>query len=348
MKTRQWLIGGLVIGLIGAVFTGTPALAAASENLLSDPGFEGAYSWYATASGWSPWYAESSKPVDGTLNYAYRPTFNVETLSNGAAPQLVLAGNSSQRIINNWDPWWAGVEQVVNVRAGTRVRLTVNARSWAASSNWPTESDPDTAARVQVGLDPTGGFNAFSNNVIWSPAITPYAGWGTVAVEAVVGSSGRVTAFISADYRGFSRAYMAVFFDEASLVKVDPNAPPLAPIVMPSGANAAPAGTYQVKAGDTLSAIARRFNISLTALLAANSLKDANQLALGQMLVIPGQSSVAVSALPPAGTTTHVVVAGDSLNRLARVYNTTLAQLKAWNHLTTDVLQLGQTLVVAP
>lgn len=54
----------------------------------------------------------------------------------------------------------------------------------------------------------------------------------------------------------------------------------------------APAGsTYVVQAGDNLSEIARRFNVSLTAIMQANGITNPDTLQEGQELVIPGVSS---------------------------------------------------------
>lgn len=49
---------------------------------------------------------------------------------------------------------------------------------------------------------------------------------------------------------------------------------------------------YIVQPGDTLFSIAARFSITLDELLAANGIVDANQLAVGQQLVIPGLQGV--------------------------------------------------------
>ena len=56
-------------------------------------------------------------------------------------------------------------------------------------------------------------------------------------------------------------------------------------------AEVTPPGMYPVKAGDTLTGIAARFNLSVEALLAANSLPDPNSIFAGQRLVIPGSTT---------------------------------------------------------
>ena len=46
-------------------------------------------------------------------------------------------------------------------------------------------------------------------------------------------------------------------------------------------------GRYRVQPGDTIDGIARRFGVSRSALVAANSLRDAHRIHIGQKLVIP-------------------------------------------------------------
>lgn len=54
------------------------------------------------------------------------------------------------------------------------------------------------------------------------------------------------------------------------------------------GREPASGGSYTVKAGDTLTAIAKRYGTTVDALVSANGLKDPDRLAVGQRLTIPG------------------------------------------------------------
>lgn len=70
-----------------------------------------------------------------------------------------------------------------------------------------------------------------------------------------------------------------------------------------------PAGRYTVQAGDTLSAIAARYNLTWQALAAANGLSQADFLRIGQVLIIPGQggaTGVAATGTTVTGPTTTV------------------------------------------
>ncbi|MBT9157016.1 MAG: N-acetylmuramoyl-L-alanine amidase LytC [Firmicutes bacterium] len=51
--------------------------------------------------------------------------------------------------------------------------------------------------------------------------------------------------------------------------------------------------------------------------------------------------------LPQIHRQVHVVVSGDTLWSLSRMYGVTEAQLREWNRLTTDVLRVGQRLNIA-
>jgi len=211
----------------------SPILSTPPVNLITNGGFESAGgSGSSGAAGWLPWWKEEPRPGDGTFNYAFKPSWNIESLSQGAAKTAIYAGNSSQRIINNWDPWQAGVKQVVKVPAGSRARLTAYARLWASSQNWPAPSDRTVNASFRVGIEPNGGNDPFANTVIWSEPITPHDTWLPTSVEAMMGSGGQAGVFLSANFRGYSRQFMASFWDEAALVVVQPvSTPP--PVVVP-------------------------------------------------------------------------------------------------------------------
>lgn len=105
-----------------------------------------------------------------------------------------------------------------------------------------------------------------------------------------------------------------------------------------SSAPAAQATSYTVRSGDTLSQIAQRHGVSQRALLAANGLRDADTLRVGQRLRIPGRSA--------DGGTTHVVRSGESLSVIASRYGVSVRDLQRWNDLSGTTIRAGQTLVV--
>ncbi|MCL2877539.1 MAG: LysM peptidoglycan-binding domain-containing protein [Acidobacteria bacterium] len=69
--------------------------------------------------------------------------------------------------------------------------------------------------------------------------------------------------------------------------------------------------TYTVRQGDTISEIAKSFNIGLKDLTAANNIKNSNKLNIGQVLTIPGNSKTVAEtpAAKPAEATSELAAA---------------------------------------
>jgi membrane-bound lytic murein transglycosylase D len=106
---------------------------------------------------------------------------------------------------------------------------------------------------------------------------------------------------------------------------------------------------YRVRRGDTLSAIARRYGTSVSAIVQANRLGSRHRIREGQRLGIPQKSSVRASSAPGtagAMTLTHTVRRGDSLWKLASHYGSTVDRIKRDNGLQGTNLAIGQRLEV--
>lgn len=97
---------------------------------------------------------------------------------------------------------------------------------------------------------------------------------------------------------------------------------------------------YVVSAGDTLWAIARKFNVSIDDIKALNNLSS-NNLSIGMTLKIPPYSNKKNEE-----TNVYVVKSGDSLWSIARMFNSTVDEIKSLNGLKSNVLRIGQRLVV--
>ena len=101
--------------------------------------------------------------------------------------------------------------------------------------------------------------------------------------------------------------------------------------------------TYAVTAGDSLSAIAVKFNTTVTEIQRLNGLED-TMIYVGQTLKIPSEQTTVPA--PTGGTTTYKVVSGDTLWALAARFNTTVDKLVSMNNLTNTILSVGQVLTV--
>ena len=101
-------------------------------------------------------------------------------------------------------------------------------------------------------------------------------------------------------------------------------------------------GTYEVRAGDSLWTIARRFGTTTTALQRANGLRSTH-LKIGQTLTLPGGGGGAVAATT---TTTYRVRSGDNLWTISRRFGTSVAAIQHANGLRGSALKVGQTLTI--
>ena len=116
----------------------------------------------------------------------------------------------------------------------------------------------------------------------------------------------------------------------------------------PTGVEAAPptdeSVIHVVAWGDTVFSIARRYETTVDAVVAANSLSDPTQIYAGQRLVIPTAATPAPSDATGAGAT-HVVRPGENLFRIALQYGTTIQAMAELNGLQNPGhVTVGQTL----
>jgi membrane-bound lytic murein transglycosylase D len=112
---------------------------------------------------------------------------------------------------------------------------------------------------------------------------------------------------------------------------------------------------HTVKKGETLGAIARKYQITAAEIAQSNKLKLQTSLRVGQDLMIPvsgGAPTVGAAAksVPsrPTGPTFYTVRAGDTLTNIASKYRVGTQDLKRWNNLSSARISVGQKLVVAP
>lgn len=97
---------------------------------------------------------------------------------------------------------------------------------------------------------------------------------------------------------------------------------------------------YIVQKGDSLYSIAKKYGVSVDELKKANNLTS-NLLSVGQVLGIPG-----VILPEPGEYFSYSVQKGDSLYSIANKFNVTIDQIKTFNNLTSDILSVGQQLLI--
>ena len=108
--------------------------------------------------------------------------------------------------------------------------------------------------------------------------------------------------------------------------------------VQTAAAQPVASGSYTVRSGDTLGAIATRFGVSVGDLRAWNGLRS-TRLSIGQKLV---------TAAPRAAGSDYQIRSGDTLAVIAQRFNVSVQELMAWNGLTSTEITAGRRLKVRP
>ncbi|MFA9187220.1 LysM peptidoglycan-binding domain-containing protein [Flavobacterium sp. FBOR7N2.3] len=123
---------------------------------------------------------------------------------------------------------------------------------------------------------------------------------------------------------------------------------------------------YKIKKGDNLGSIANQYNVSLSDLKKWNKLSS-NTISYGKILTIIGtedntavastetkankaekiKKEVKADTLIANKNSNYIVQKGDNLNSIAEENDVTVAQIKEWNKLTGNTIQVGTTLQIA-
>ncbi|MCB0027948.1 MAG: LysM peptidoglycan-binding domain-containing protein, partial [Anaerolineales bacterium] len=307
---RRMAIGAFL--LLGAAFflSRSETTQAQGTNLLFNPGFEGEYTAYIPNPGhalygwqvadctpgyggdaicgtaqmpanWWPWWISQtpSDPPWKNRMPEYKPAEApfVNRVHGGARASQYFTFHSTHT---------AGHVQVVPVPANANLRFSIWGQAWSDAEDSGASIFP-TPMNMKIGIDPTGGTDPYSPNIVWSGSTSVYDAYALFTVEArAQGSSVSVWTFSSPDE---ARKHNDVYWDDATL-EVIGSAPPAssgnsgggttggntapAPVAAPSGPTPTPNANgdiiHIVGAGDTLWSIAARAGLTLDELLALN------------------------------------------------------------------------------
>ena len=120
-----------------------------------------------------------------------------------------------------------------------------------------------------------------------------------------------------------------IFLDETSEVPVIEN---------PTGTINTETITYTVQRGDTLWAIARRYGTTSEEIAEINNISNPNLIYSGQQLKIPTNSTTEGEETRGTGDIIYTVQRGDTLSKIAREYNVTVAHIVELNDITNPNL----------
>ncbi len=104
--------------------------------------------------------------------------------------------------------------------------------------------------------------------------------------------------------------------------------------------------THTVRKGESLYLLARRYGVGVKTIMRYNSLHT-SRLRIGQKLMIPLRASEQATKVARRGKT-HVyhVKKGDTLYAIAKRFGVDTKKLRAWNDKKSDMLKIGERIVV--
>ncbi len=214
----------------------TQAIPLSQGNLLRNPGFEEGFTMRGAAEveiavHWEPWWIPGSSDQT-SQGYFYRPEYKPE---NAAVYGMrrVHSGNFAQKQFNTYAHHRAGVyQQVTGVPSGATVTFNVWGQVWSSGQDNPDNCDEFGNYRVWAGIDPTGGRDGNSGNIVWSQPVMACNQWVFLQVSAVA-RSGTVTVFTRGEPE-YRMKHNDAYWDDASLtVQSSPTATPRPPTATP-------------------------------------------------------------------------------------------------------------------
>ena len=267
------------------------------------------------AKGWSAWWQppndDRTSPdyYDSFPSYCARlapdncvpwhmPEYR-DTRSMPQDPPRIRSGENSQKYFTFWSVHEAGIYQVVeNVRPGAALRFSIYMQAWSATKLNGAEPNPhfsfgQTSMHMRIGIDPTGGTDPWSKDIVWSDEKDAYDKFERYEVQAVARSN-KVTVFTHSRPEN-PMEHNDVYLDDAELVAVGGGYsvpvtvnPPPAMVAVESKPAPANGGriTHIVKPGDTLFAIALQYGVPVDQIMALNGLKPDSRIELGRELII--------------------------------------------------------------
>jgi hypothetical protein len=194
-------------------------------NALVNPGFEEGFSdrgagEVSVANGWFPWWQDGPRQKEG---YNRRPEYKPEDASRYGRLR-VRTGNFAQKFFNSFSTHNAGLLQQVQVSAGSRLTFSAWVQAWSSQYHDPTTVVEPGNYRVYIGIDPTGGTDWNSPNVVWSEPRMEYNTWLQLQVQATA-QAGTITVFLRGQPE-FRTQFNDSYWDDACLTVVRPTPRP--------------------------------------------------------------------------------------------------------------------------
>lgn len=326
------LIVVLILLTIGISITS----AQSSQNLLTNPGFEGNFvtlngdQQRQVGQGWTPWHVPPTSEMPSFQNATpnYQP----------AAPNSarIRSGNNAQMYFSFFETHDGGVyQQVSGVTDGAEYRFSIYAYVWSSTfEDLDISEDPGDVA-VRVGIDPTGGTDGTSSDIIWSTPAIFYDAYRQYSVIATADSS-TITVFVESTV-GIAVQNSYIYLDDAVL----------------EGTSASPAQPTSTSQPTATTDSSGGIGQSTPTPEVVSSISTSTPTPTQQTNTVPTATPVSsgdigkpISDTFP-GTIVHTVRRGDTVSRIAILYDSTIQAIIEANGLNESALIfVGQGLLV--
>lgn len=225
---HTWMILGLLLWLwLAPILTlAEPSMQGdCAGNVLVNPGFEEGFSdrgagEVSVANGWYPWWQDGPGQPEG---YNYRPEYKPEDAARYGR-RRIHSGNWAQKLFNTYATHNAGILQQVKVTAGSKLTFSAWVQAWSSQDPNPDVVVDPGNYRVYIGIDPYGGTDWSSPNVVWSAPRMEYNTWMRLEVKAEA-KAGTITVFIRGQPE-FRNKFNDSYWDDACLTVVKPTPRP--------------------------------------------------------------------------------------------------------------------------
>ena len=174
---------------------------------------------------WFPFWNPGPSAVDPNTNYR-RPEFRVYAWRDG--PHYEYEGSKYLVFFGFFGAIDAGIYQKVNVTPGQMYEFSYQGFAWSncvggkegVSGEGCVNFPPDQAV-FKAGIDPTGGTNYTSSNIVWGQPQSIYDEWGPVSVRTQAQSS-MITVFVRCTFWHNYIEHNDAHVDALKLVPVGP------------------------------------------------------------------------------------------------------------------------------
>jgi len=321
---------------------------AQAPNLLSNPGFEEAFTNQGgtpsrqVASSWTAWH-ETAAP--GAPNYE-----NTQPEYEEGSTSRVRSGSNSQHYFSFYATHTGGVYQTVSgVTSGSEYAFNMYVYVWSSNSGDLNVSADDGDVLVQVGIDPTGGIDPSSDDILWSVAREEYDTFGLHSITALSESSS-ITVFVKSQV-GFPVANSSVYLDDASLALVTEgdtlDVATETPTVTPTSSQT-PSPTQTVQPTQTPTQAPTVFATPTSEdeiVVSDTPSPSAISSATFTPTTIPTESPIS-ETFP--GTIVHTVRQGDTISQIAALYGSSIVAIQQANQLpnANAIIGIGDALIV--